>query len=106
MPNPCFRFLAVSAFALLVSTSWGDTVVLKGGEKLEGKITEETATEVKMNVQVSASIVDERTIPRADIEKLEKTAADESAWAVLKAYQPGASSLPKEQYDRFIAPLT
>ena len=105
MSKPLLRFLAVSFFALVVSTGRGDVVTLKGGEKLEGRITEETATELHMNVQVSAGIMDERTIPRAEVEKIEKTALDDSAWAVLKTFQLGANSLPVAQYDRFIAPF-
>ena len=54
MSKPLLRFLAVSLFALVVSTGRGDVVTLKGGEKLEGRVTEETATELHMNVQVSA----------------------------------------------------
>jgi hypothetical protein len=105
MSNPVLRFFAVSLFALGVTSVRADVVTLKGGEKLEGKITEETATELHMNVQVSAGIVDERTIPRADVDKIEKTAPDDSAWVVLKTFQPGANSLPVAQYDRFITPL-
>ena len=105
MSNPVLRFFAVSLLALGVTTALADVVTLKGGEKLEGKITEETATELHMNVQVSAGIVDERTIPRADVDKIEKTAPDDGAWAVLKTFQPGANSLPVAQYDRFITPL-
>ena len=49
MSKPFLRFLAVSFFALVVSTGRGDVVTLKGGEKLEGRITEETAMEYASN---------------------------------------------------------
>jgi hypothetical protein len=105
MPKPFLCLISIALLAVLTAIGHGDTVILKGGEKLEGKVTEETPTEIHMNVQISASIFDERTIPRADVEKIEKTAPDETAWAVLKTFQPGANSLPLAQYDRFITPL-
>ena len=57
-----------------------DTVTLKSGEKLDGKILNETDTEVTISVQVSATIKDERVVKREDIATVEKVQPDEVAW--------------------------
>ena len=99
------RCVAIIFLALCAPAGRADVVVLKGGEKIEGRITSETPAEVRIEVKVSASIVDERVIPRADVARIEKVAPDEMAWATLKAIQPGANSLPAAQYEQVLAPL-
>ena len=61
------RCVAIIFLALCAPAGRADVVVLKGGEKIEGRITSETPAEVRIEVKVSASIVDERVIPRADV---------------------------------------
>jgi hypothetical protein len=53
----------------------------------------------------SGGIVDERTVAKSDVAKVEKASADGVAWQTLKNLQPGANSLPAGQYDRAIVPL-
>ena len=77
-----------------------DTVTLKSGEKLQGKILSETETEVTMSVQVSATIKDERVVKKGDIAKIDKVQPDEEAWAVIANYVPGTESLDRDEYDR------
>jgi len=99
-----FFALLLTLVCTLSAWSRGDTVVLKSGEKIDGKILSETDTEVKIETK-AGGIVDERTVPRADIAKVEKATADELAWQPLKNVQPGANSLPAGQYERVLAPL-
>jgi len=99
------RFALLIAFTLVIgATSRGDTVVLKSGERIEGKILSETDAEVKIETR-AGGIVDERTVPKADIAKVEKVTPDEVAWQPLKTLQPGANSLPATQYDRVLTLL-
>ena len=53
-----------------------DAVVLKGGERIEGKILSETDTEITIQYNVTASIKDDRTVKKTDVEKVEKAAAE------------------------------
>ena len=79
-----------------------DSVTLKSGEVINGKILRETDTQVVMEVAVTASIKDEKIIPKADVQTVSKTAADEIAYQAIKPIQPGANSFDLEKY----APLT
>lgn len=101
------RFLiAALPFILCVSASLrADTVVLKSGEKVEGKILKETDTEVTVSVQVTATIKDERVIRRDEIQTMEKVALDEEAWAPLAAVTLGNESLERDEYGRAITAL-
>ena len=82
-----------------------DTITLKTGEKLDGKVVSETDQDVTVEVKVSASITDERKIPKGEIEKIEKEQPDEIAWQALKNLKPGPNSMPAAQYDAVLRPL-
>lgn len=77
-----------------------DTVTLKSGEKIEGKILSETEATVTMSVQITATIKDERVVKREDIAKVDKVQPDEGAWAALVNIIPGSESLERDEYDR------
>ena len=87
----------------LASTAWGDAITLKSGEKVQGKITAETARDVSMDVRVSEGITDERTISRDDIASIEKTPADEIAYLQIKNVKPLPNAFRPGTYDRQIA---
>jgi len=91
--------------AILMTSAFADTVTLKSGEHLEGKITKETDKEITMSVQVSAGITDDRVVPRADIEKIMKVAPDVEAYEALANVQLGANSFSAAQYDPAISAL-
>ena len=98
---------ATFAFILCFCASLrADTVILKSGEKVEGKILSETETEVTMSVQVTATIKDDRIIKRDEIEKIAKVQPDEEAWAVIANMTPGPDSLERDEYDRVTAALS
>ncbi|HEY3900537.1 MAG TPA: PTPDL family protein [Chthoniobacter sp.] len=102
--------LFLSLFLLLplfvVSSAFGDTVTLKTGEHLEGKISAETDKDVTMQVQVSAGITDERVIPKSQIEKLDKVTPEVEAYRQIAAIQLGKDSMAVAQYDPYIRALT
>ena len=62
----------VLTLAIMMSNVFADTITLKNGDHLEGKITSETEKDVTMQVQVSAGITDERVVPKVTIEKVDK----------------------------------
>jgi len=97
------RLCAVSA--LFCTAALADTITLKTGEKLEGKILSETATEITVAVKISASITDEQVIAKANVEKVDKEMPDEIAWLPLKNLKLGQNSLQAAQYDTLMRPL-
>ena len=102
IPMPVTRIAAVVLPILLglCAALRADTVFLKSGEKLEGKVLRETEAEVTMNVQVTATIKDERVIKREEIEKMQKVQPEEEAWVALGNFIPGTESLERDDYDR------
>ena len=99
-----FRLLAVSLLTLAAS-AFADLVTLKSGEKVEGKITAETDTEITIAAKVSATITDEQTIKKSDIASMVKDEPDLIAWQALQALKLGKNSLPAASYDAAINPL-
>jgi hypothetical protein len=106
-PMPVNR-IAILAFPLLLCLAAvlrADTVILKSGDKLEGKILNETDTEMTISVQVTATIKDERVVKKADIDKVLKVQPDVEAWTPLGGLAPGADSLERDDYVRISAAL-
>ncbi len=92
------------ALLALLTVTLADTVVLKSGEKLEGKITAETETDLTIEIK-DGGVIDERVLSKADVQSVQKEAADEAAWAALKNLKLGDNSLPADRYDSFLGPL-
>ena len=87
---------------ILIAGAWADTVVLKSGEKIEGRILSEGGTEVTLAVQVTATIQEDRVIRKADIDRIDKIPPDEEAWAALAGLEPGPDSLERADYQRIV----
>ena len=100
-PSPLV-LLCLAAFS---AAAFADVVVLNNGEKIEGKVTAETDTEITIAAKVSASITDERVIKKTDIKTITKDTPDEIAWESLKNLKPGKNSLPVTSYDSALNPL-
>lgn len=99
------RLLSVVAGLAMVLAAQADTVTLKSGEKIEGKILTETDAELTIEV-VSGGVVDERKVPKAEVASVSKMMPDELAWQPLQGIKLGDNSLPTaEQYDAWLAPL-
>jgi hypothetical protein len=104
MISPRLSAVAFASVALLTS-ALADTVELKSGAKIEGKITSETDTQLTIEIK-SGGIVDEQTVNKADVLNVAKASPDEAAYAVLKTIKLGANSLPTvAQYDTYLGHL-
>lgn len=93
-----FYVRTFTTLALFATAAWGDTIILKSGDKVEGTILSETATEIVAEVKINASIKDERVIKKADIEKIEKIQPDEDSWSAIKGFALGNESLEQGEY--------
>lgn len=101
------RFMRCTAAVLLLfaAVANGDSITLKNGEKIEGKVLSETEAEITVQVRVTATILDERVIKKADIAKIAKVAPDLVAWPALNAMALGPDSLDASDYQRARAAL-
>lgn len=106
-PMSSFRPAVSSALtlAMLMTSGWADTIVLKSGERIEGRVVSETDKQLTLEVQVSAGITDERKVAKADVDKVEKQSPELEAYKEIVGLQPGANSLAEADYEPRIAAL-
>ena len=97
------RVPLVGLIIATVPVAWADTITLNDGTTYTGKVISDTAETVILQVQVSSSIRDEKTIPKADIKSFEKDGPDIGAYAALTNRKPDPyNSLPLAEYQRSI----
>ncbi len=104
-PFPRFSLLLVffAGVLLMASTGLADTVKLKSGETLEGKITSEGSDYIKLEIAVSSTIKDTKIIPKNDIAQIIKAAADDVALSDLRKKLPAPSLMSAEAYRSLIS---
>lgn len=90
--------LLAASCLLLSHAAPADTIVLKNGEKLNGQILREVDGNYVVEVRVSASIKDEKIIPRADVARIEKEKEDEKAFRGIAELVPAPDLLSLENY--------
>ena len=95
-------FLLAGMFPIGIVSLRADTVKLKSGEVFEGKITFETSDVVKIQVPISASINETKTILRSDIAEIVKAAPDDVAMEELKGLIPTPSLMKASDYQTLI----
>ena len=100
-----FTTFGAIACALLTTSALADTVTLKSGERIEGKIVGETDKDVTLEVKVSAAVTDERVVQKADVAKIEKTSPETEAYKAISMILPGANSLSPAQYEQIARTL-
>jgi len=93
------------AVANFTTCAFADTIILKNGEKLDGKIVSETAQDVTIEYKVSASITDTRTVAKSEIGNVEKETPDSPAFMALQNLKIGPNSLPLASYDQVMKGL-
>lgn len=97
--------LAAAICLLFSHAAPADVIFLKNGEKLEGVIVREDDEKYVVEVKVSASIRDEKTIPRAEVQRIEKEAADAKAFADIEGLVPAPELLTIKGYEARIEKL-
>jgi hypothetical protein len=95
--KPALLTLCLAALALPAAA---DTFILKDGTKLEGRIISEEGDDYLLEVQVTASIKDERTVPKAEVEEIVAEKLDEKAFAGLPDLVPTPDLLTAAEYER------
>lgn len=90
---------------VFLQTLAADTIALKSGEKIEGRIISEDEDHYVVEVVISGSIRDERKIARTDVKFIEKQEADEKAFDGIGVQLPAPDLLDKEAYEEWISKL-
>ena len=98
---------AACASIFLASTvlTLADTVTLKSGEALQGKVLSETDQEIVMDVTVASGITDQKTLAKSEVQAVSKTPADEIAYQAIKGCQIDSHSLPANSYVAIVKSL-
>lgn len=91
-------FLLLSS--LLALQAGADTIRLRNGTALEGKVISEDADSYQVLVQVTKSIRDQRKIPKADVLEIVAEKTDEVAFEKIKDLVPTPDLLDTAQYDK------
>lgn len=88
------------AFCFLAGSLSGlaDTFTLKDGSTLEGKILHEDANSYVLEIQVTKSIKDEKTVAKADVAKITREQLDITAFAPLQKLVPTPDLLTADEY--------
>lgn len=97
--------LTVVACVNLAISASADTIVLKSGEKIEGRILREDADCYVVEVKVTGSIRDEKILARSDVRYVEKEKPDETAYVEIKGLVPAPELLSKQGYETRIEKL-
>jgi len=93
-------FLAAMLLPLL--SGHGDTVTLKDGSKLEGKITYEADDFIKIELSRSGSIKETKLLNRSDIQTIAKTQPDVQDLEKIKQNLPTRSLMTSSDYQDLI----
>lgn len=83
-----------------------DTFVLKDGSRLEAKILKETEDSYQLEVQITKSIRDEKTIAKADVAEIVSEKPDEKAYEAIQSLIPVPDLASADEYTRRIAAVS
>lgn len=93
------KTLSVIALGTLgISFSFADKITLTSGKTLEGRVLKENGDEYLIEVQVTRSIKDRKTIKKSDILSIEKTAQDAAPYEELKDLLPTKNQMRAGDY--------
>lgn len=87
---------------MIAGHAMADTVTLKSGEVVEGKIRYATDQAVSIEVQFSPTIRDERIIPASEVESIQRLSPDGIEFQRLSKIRIPATALDPSPYDRIL----
>jgi len=97
-----FIIITIIVVTGLLTTYGKDILILKSGEKIEGKILKKTADEVSIKYNVTPSITDIKSVPRNLILNIKSENPDEIAFKKLEALLPAGDLLTPADYTKLI----
>ena len=97
-------FAAACCFLSLIPVN-ADVLTIKNGKKIEGTVLREEGENYVVEVRVTATIRDEKIVPRADVLRIEKTPEYEKAFVEIATLSPAPELLSQEGYEERIEKL-
>jgi hypothetical protein len=88
----------LATLALCSGLCLADTFQLKDGSTLQGRIIREDETSYHIEVQVTKTIKDERTVAKADVRTIEREQPDAKAFAAIENLMPAPDLLAAADY--------
>ncbi len=79
-----------------------DTIVLKNGDKFDGKVLREVDGNYILEVKVSDTIRDEKIVAKSDVKYIDKETEDDKAFKKIEDFTPTPELLPKVAYEKRI----
>ncbi len=101
MHSKTLKFFLLSIFFIAPHVN-ADTIKLKDGTTLEGKILEESPSTIKIEYNVNKSIKDIKSINRSEIKEIEKVSEDEIASNAIKSLLPTDDLLSVDDYNKIL----
>ena len=95
--------LTVTLFAGLICSAAADTLHLKNGTTYEGRIITESPDSFVMEVIVTRSIKEEKTVAKADVAKVDREQPDQKAFVEISKLTPAPDLLTASDYQSRLA---
>ena len=101
-PDMIRRFLLLVLPLAALSSVTADTLKLKNGEEITGEIISKDGDAVLIEYRVTATIKDQKSVPKADIEKIVTISEDEKSFTDLGTMAPLPTLLDATAYDSLL----
>jgi len=95
--------LTVTFFAGLICSAAADTLHLKNGTTYEGRILRESPDSFVMEVMVTHSIKEEKTVAKSDVANVDRDQPDEKAFVEISKLTPAPDLLTAGDYQSRLA---
>ncbi len=93
------RFLFSAILFIALSPVRADFIELKDGTRIEGTITSVGPDQIRMEVQTTPTIRDEKSYPRSEVVRYQQATMDDLAFAEIAEVQAPATAERVEVYD-------
>ncbi|MFK7910552.1 MAG: PTPDL family protein [Akkermansiaceae bacterium] len=95
--------IIISLFAAAITSIHADTIVLKSGKKLEGRVISQDANSYLFEIKVTSTIKDERRIPADQVQEIIKETEDSKEFKKIQAAAATPDLLTAAGYENRIA---
>jgi len=93
-----FKYILLLASVTLTSTLTADTIKLKSGKTYQGEVISKDAKNYLIKIEYSATITDERSIPKSEILEIIPDAKDTDDFEKIKSWIPTPDGLTEAAY--------
>lgn len=103
--KPSF-FRVLLTLVTIANPLLADTFVMKDGSKLEAEVMKEDDSSYLLEVQVTSSIKDEKTVAKKDVLRIEKASKESMDYEVISAFWPTPDGLTAQDYNERMAKVS